>query len=199
MAKFNATTSIRVAGLGLALVLLGACSSGGVGDILGLEKRTPDEFNVVSRAPLTLPPNYGLRPPDPNSQRNQDLRPRESAQEALFGRNATQRLQKQKEMLRDEGASPGEIALLEMTGAFEADPAIREIVEEETAALAREQDSFVDDLVFWKDKPQAGDIVDPGEEQRRLQENSALGRAPTEGDTPLIRRESEEPLLEWPF
>jgi hypothetical protein len=73
------------------------------------------------------------------------------------------------------------------------------VVEEESAALAREQESFVDDLVFWKDKQQPGDVVDSAGEQRRLQENAALGRDVTEGDTPLIRRDSEKPLFEWPF
>ena len=28
-------------------------------------KRSPDEFAVVRRAPLILPPDYGLRPPRP--------------------------------------------------------------------------------------------------------------------------------------
>ena len=34
----------------------------------GLDKRPPDEFTVYSRAPLSLPPNYDLRPPgDPGA------------------------------------------------------------------------------------------------------------------------------------
>ena len=181
----------KAAALLLAAATLGACTANS-GEILGLDKRTPDEFAVVSRAPLTLPPNYGLRPPDPGGQRTQDLRPRETAQEALFGRDAAQRLRQQKEALVQQGASDGEIAL-------EPDPSIRQVVEEESAALAREQESFVDDLVFWKDKQQPGDVVDSAGEQRRLQENAALGRDVTEGDTPLIRRDSEKPLFEWPF
>lgn len=177
---------------------LAACSADS-GEILGLDKRTPDEFNVVSRAPLTLPPNYGLRPPDPRGQRFQDLQPRETAQDALFGRDAAKRLRDQKEQLRQQGASPGEIALLDRTGALEADPAIRQVVEEESAALAQEQESFVDDLVFWESQPEPGDIVDSEQEQRRLQENAALGREVTDGETPLIRRDSEKPIFKWPF
>ena len=48
----------------LALVLLSgslsACS--GVKKKLGLENSAPDEFLVTSRAPLSLPPEYDLRP-----------------------------------------------------------------------------------------------------------------------------------------
>ncbi|MCR9220284.1 MAG: DUF3035 domain-containing protein [Alphaproteobacteria bacterium] len=189
---------MRAAAFALGAAALAGCTAD-TGSILGLDKRTPDEFAVVSRAPLTLPPNYGLRPPDPTGQRTQDLRPRDTAQEALFGRDAARRLQEEKERLRTEGASQGEIALLERTGALETSPDIRQLVEQESAALASEQESFVDDLVFWRDPEEPGDVVDAAQEQRRLQENAALGREVTDGDTPLIRRDSERATFEWPF
>lgn len=40
--------------------MLGACGS--VKKTLGIEKEAPDEFMVMSRAPLSLPPEYDLRP-----------------------------------------------------------------------------------------------------------------------------------------
>ena len=48
--------------LGAALAALAGCS-GTVQEKLGLGKRAPDEFQVVRRAPLILPPDYSLRPP----------------------------------------------------------------------------------------------------------------------------------------
>ena len=45
---------------------LGGCS-GTVQENLGLGKRSPDEFQVVRRAPLILPPDYSLRPPEPGA------------------------------------------------------------------------------------------------------------------------------------
>jgi len=33
-----------------------------------------------------------------------------------------------------------------------------------------------------------GTVIDAEREQQRIRENQALGRAPTEGDTPIIRR-----------
>ena len=62
---------IELGRLRTALVLgaaasLGACS-GTVQENLGLGKRSPDEFQVVRRAPLVLPPDYSLRPPAPGA------------------------------------------------------------------------------------------------------------------------------------
>jgi hypothetical protein len=39
---------------------------------LGIEPTSPDEFAVESRAPLTLPPDFDLRPPQPGATRPQE-------------------------------------------------------------------------------------------------------------------------------
>jgi len=44
----------------LAVTMLCAC--GVTRDDLGFEKETPDEMMVVSRAPLSIPPEFNLRP-----------------------------------------------------------------------------------------------------------------------------------------
>jgi hypothetical protein len=55
--------------LGLAviglLVVLTAC--GGAREKFGLDKPPPDEFRVQSRAPLSMPPDINLRPPQQGS------------------------------------------------------------------------------------------------------------------------------------
>jgi len=181
-----------------SLFALGACG-GETGKILGLDRQTPDEFAVVTRAPLTLPPEFGLRPPDPNGQRTQDLKPGLEAQRAVFGEDAVQRRLETEADMRRAGSSQGEIALLTRTGGLDVDSSIRRVVDQETAALTAEQESFVDTLVFWRDKEPAGDVVDAGEETRRLQGNSALGQPVTDGNTPIITREGEKSLFEWPF
>ncbi len=38
------------------------CACGLTKKDLGLEKNAPDEMKVVSRAPLSIPPEFGLRP-----------------------------------------------------------------------------------------------------------------------------------------
>ncbi len=42
---------------------------GGDSTTLGYGKNAPNEFNVVRRAPLILPPEFNLRPPSVNSAR----------------------------------------------------------------------------------------------------------------------------------
>ena len=44
----------------LFVLLLSSC--GLTGRDLGLEKTSPNEMLVVSRAPLSIPPEFGLRP-----------------------------------------------------------------------------------------------------------------------------------------
>ena len=46
-----------------APAMLGGCDT--TKEALGLNKKAPDEFSVVTKAPLVLPPEFGLRPPEP--------------------------------------------------------------------------------------------------------------------------------------
>ena len=51
-----------------ALLLIGVAGVAGchtASRALGMTKVTPDEFRVVTKAPLTLPPDFSLRPPAP--------------------------------------------------------------------------------------------------------------------------------------
>jgi hypothetical protein len=64
-----------------AVFLLTGCS--GFKQVVGLEATAPDEFAVESRAPLTIPPEYDLRPPAPGAPRPQDVSPSAKAQEAI--------------------------------------------------------------------------------------------------------------------
>lgn len=81
----------RGLGIGLmvaALLQLGGCARGTVQDALGLSKRAPDEFAVVRRAPLIVPPDYDLRPPDPGAPRPMVGRTADQARTALTGSQA---------------------------------------------------------------------------------------------------------------
>jgi hypothetical protein len=65
-----------------AVLLLTACSSGGGNwkQALGIEPTSPDEFAVESRAPLTIPPDFDLRPPAPGTTRPQEVSAASKAQ-----------------------------------------------------------------------------------------------------------------------
>ncbi len=60
----------------VASVSLAACG--------GNNKLTPDEFEVVNRAPLVVPPEAELAPPRPGEPRAQEINPGRQAYDALF-------------------------------------------------------------------------------------------------------------------
>jgi len=180
--------------------LLAGCQA--TKETLGLTKRSPDEFQVVSRAPLSLPPDYNLRPPTPGAPRPQEGTPRDRAQAAVFQQPEAAISDKVPPAI-GEGAegnaqSAGESALLQSAGISGVDPNIRKIVDAETAQDQADSVTLADQLTFWRDPAPYGTVVDPAAEQKRLQENAALGKPVTEGDTPVIQRK-QRGLLEGIF
>ena len=174
----------------IAGLMLAVSACGGFRENLGLTKQSPDEFRVVSRAPLTLPPDYNLRPPEPGAPRPQVGTASQQAERAVFANSQNAAVQQQAGAPR----TAGEQALLAAAGAERADPNIRLIVNRETNQINEESERFVDALVFWNSQVPAGNIVDPVAETRRLQENAALGQPPTTGPTPQIERRRKAPL-----
>ena len=162
---------------------------------LGQTKEAPDEFAVYQRAPLSLPPNYGLRPPSPGAARPQTVNPRDRAKKALgvSVRSADRATAGQKQNL--SRLSRGERAMLNLTGATQADPSIRNLVDEDTARLFEEDKSFTDKLVFWQRKDKFGTAVDPIKERRRIHEAQALGKPLNSDSIPIISRKRKA-LLE---
>jgi len=176
----------RVAVFVALAVVLSAC--GDTKDLLGRGKRTPDEFAVYSRAPLTLPPDYGLRPPVPGAGRPQDVQPREVAKATVLGVGPAPAVGAPDQQIKPGEVSTGTMAILERTGALEANPGIRDVVNRESAILAEEDKSLAERIIFWGVDSEHGTLVDPTEEARRIQENQALGQPVTEGETPTIER-----------
>jgi hypothetical protein len=119
-----------------AAVSLNACNH--AREAMGMTKVTPDEFRVVTKAPLTLPPDYDLRPPAPGEPRPQELQPESAARLALLGEAASAN--------RDDG----EKLLVKRAGAEKADPLARYVVDDEFGAIAYKDKSFADRVMFWK-------------------------------------------------
>jgi len=131
-------SSNRVAVAAVLLVGLGMAGCQSTRTALGLTKVVPDEFRVVSKAPLVVPPDYALRPPAPGEPSPQELQPESAARLALLGqRNAEQR-------------SEGEKLLASKAGADRADPLIRYVVDDEFGALAHKEPTFADRVMFWR-------------------------------------------------
>ena len=181
-------------------VVLSGCESGR--ELLGLTKRSPDEFQVVSRAPLSMPPDYNLRPPAPGAPRPQEGTARDQAEQVVFGYAGRQLSPDQIPSIGEgeqaSAQSAGEAALLQSAGTAGVDPNIRKTVDFETAEDESGSRSFVDSLIFWRQPEPYGTVVDPNAEQKRLQENQALGQPLATGETPTIVRKKKG-LLEGLF
>ena len=104
-----------VFGLGLALM---GCEGGR--QATGVAKLPPDEFTVLTKAPLILPPDYNLRPPQPGLASRNDPDAEEAGRAALFPLNTTAAA-----AALGASYSDGEKLLLTKTNALNIDPNIR--------------------------------------------------------------------------
>ena len=177
-------------GLGaLALAATLSACEGGIGDALGLGKNAPDEFAVVRSAPLTLPPDFTLRPPRPGEARPNEESVREQARVALFNEAGALAIDD-----LTAAATQGEAAFVERAGAADVDPNIRHIVDREFSGYASEDENFIDSLLFWQEEQLPGEVVDAAAEAERLRENAEAGKPVTAGETPTIKRREKAPL-----
>ena len=162
----------------VAIVAAAAAASGcsTIGRSLGAGKTAPDEFRVVTRAPLTLPPDYSLRPPRPGEARPQELEPDAEARAALFGQDVAQ------------SASVGERSLVTRAGADTVDANVRDQVDFEGQGIVHRSEGFVNRILsFGGSSAPASAPLNPEQEQQRLAEQEAVRRA-TGGGQVVIQR-----------
>lgn len=151
---------------------------------LGLTRDAPDEFQVTTRAPLSMPPDMTSLPvPRPGASRPQERSAREQAEAALVPSLALEAPRSR----TGAGRSAGEVALVASAGTPPSNDNIRQQVDEESLRLERPARSLTDRLMFWRPEGPSGIPVDPSRESQRLRENAALGREATEGQTPIIQ------------
>lgn len=179
----------------LGALALGGCSA--LDNLGGGKKFSPDEFKIVSHSPLTMPPNAELRPPRPGEPRPQETTPSDQAKEALSPVMAGRVQQKSSPDAAAAGRGASEQALVAKAGAAGVDPNIRSQVNRDTRTLAEKDNTFIDSLIFWQDKPPPGVVVDPEKEQQRLRDAQATGQ-PSNAATPTIERRKRG-LLEGIF
>jgi hypothetical protein len=164
----------------LLLPLLAGCGQD-TARSLGFTRDAPDEFSVVTRAPLSLPPSLGQLPvPRPGMARPQELTGG-AAGEAILAPGAAYGVG------ASAAPSAGESALVAAAGGRSI-PNIRRQVDEESLRLEQTPRTLVDRLMFWRDTPPPGMAVDPQREAQRLRENAALGRGVDQGETAIIQR-----------
>jgi hypothetical protein len=164
----------------LPVLLLSACDT--LKKQVGVGRHSPDEFAVVKRAPLTLPPEYALRAPSadylpPASEATQQAR------QSLMGAAAPAPAAK----------GTADQAFLARTGAGQADPDIRTAINRDNGYIALQNRTVADRLIFWSESENnpervPASVVDAAAEAERLQKNSDEGRPVNEGNVPVIEK-----------
>lgn len=160
-------------GASFALILSG-CSS--AKESLGLGRSAPDEFMVVKHAPLAMPPDYNLRPPAPGAPRPQEQSTDQMAKTAVFG--------------AEQSTSPAapdsaEAALLQQAGTAQANPNIRNVVDQETTELEENSKTVAGKLLNIGGDEDAAKVINAKEEAERLKTVNTP-TTPTEAETPIV-------------
>ncbi len=134
--------TLLILSAGLAIPAMTACSSGGAG------VRTPDEFRVVTKAPLVVPPEYNLRPPSAGQAQPAEVDPARTQTVSAFGSTF------------GAGASASERALVAAADANAVSPVIRAQVDYEQAKVIRKSSSVSDGIIGWNEADQEGPVSD---------------------------------------
>lgn len=152
MNMFHKTSTRPVKAL-LILAMMGALMAGlsgcsSMSAALGMEKSSPDEFAIITKAPLIIPPDFSLRPPKAGTEGPVQSDPASVAAKAVFKTDAQQQLPDGQVV--KTGQSDGELTLLASAGVGDADPSIRTTIEDEFAASNKSGRSVTDRMMFWK-------------------------------------------------
>jgi len=159
---------VRFGVLAACGVALMGCQS--IKDAAGLGKQSPDEFAVVTKQPLVIPPDYNLRPPRDGAPPTNQVQPTDAAQSAIFDDPAAAA----KRMSGDY--SEAERQLLANARATNPDPAIRQRIAADGRAMEASDDNFASQVLFWQDSNKDGGTpVDADAESKRIEAQKAAG------------------------
>jgi hypothetical protein len=140
--------------LGLCTVVLSGCDS--IRKAAGMNKKSPDEFAVTTKAPLVIPPDFNLRPPMPGAPPTNQLDPSSNAEAALFTNVDPQTVANG---MRGN-YTPGEKLLLANAKVQRVDPAIRaRLNADQRAAVQNADRSFTDRVLNTAASPDTGKAV----------------------------------------
>ena len=168
--------------LPLSVILLAGCQ-GDVREQLGLKKQPPNEFKVLSRPSLVVPPDLNSLPSPTDYQQPFDPNEvRDAARSALIGgsEEATSSASEK---------SSGESLLLKKAGASEANPEIRKILTEESIVREeKDEEKSVLDKILAPIRPDEDRevVIDADKEEERIRQNESENKPVNEGDVPVI-------------
>ena len=168
------------------LLLLAACGETTVKETLGIDQRAPDEFRVVSRPPLSVPPQFDLRPPGVDGEGSSVTRGQ--AESLILG---------DKPAAKKLGKTSGDDAFLQKAGAAKADPNVKKDLAEEkiNEQLQKEEDGWWDKMTTISSNKEP--VVKAEGEADRIKKNKEEGKPVTEGETPESGGGQESTLERW--
>lgn len=188
MKRLHSVITISVS----AAMLLTACQGNSVRDVIGLDKSAPDEFRVVSRPPLSVPPQFNLRPPGDTNGAALNTAPAHVKAQSLIlndGEGNTYELPAPNAdtavvpvtVTNTQAANSAESQFLKNAGADVADSSVRGALEEEkiNKQLKTEESSWWDSMTTWEKKEP---IVDAKKEAERIEKNEKEGKPINEGE-----------------
>lgn len=198
--------------IALSAALLSACSGSDVRSTLGLNRSAPDEFKVVSRPPLSVPPEFNLLPPDPGAPPLLDGDREKEARSLILDRLDTKNYDEEggagevdveshfktlsdfapksvdtaiDPVMSSSLETSGEATFLSNAGAEKADPKIRETIYKDRLTQPEEDDG-ASPLERWLGLSESSSVVDPKAESERIKDNVEKGKPVNEGEVKTI-------------
>jgi len=141
---------------------------------MGLGRQSPDEFMVMKRSPLTLPPEYNLVPPGSKVSISKEINPEEEAQKAILGAP-----------IKTEEIKNEDYDFLKSINATKVNPKIRETVNEESENDPTQNKYLINSLMFGSKKDNSV-IVNNVKEAKRIKENKEQNLNINEGEVIVI-------------
>jgi Protein of unknown function (DUF3035) len=131
--------------IGAAFALAGCVS--GKPQPLGMTRGSPDDLITAAHAPLTVPPDYNVRPPEPGAASPQGGPAPGEAQPPLSA-DSGGTAPATDDTANGPARSAGEVALLQNAGAAGIDPGIRDQIDTESSAQVERDPALISRLVL---------------------------------------------------
>ena len=156
-------------GIAVLMCAVALAGCGSLRNLAGLQKKSPDEFAVTTKAPLVVPPDFNLRPPLPGAPPSNSVAPTATAEQALFNNSDAQTVANG---MRGN-YSMGEKLLMANAGVQNADPAIRARITGDQRAVQNSDKSFTDRVLGSSATPYSGDPLNADAQVNKTATNTA--------------------------
>lgn len=184
----------QVAAAAVLLALPGCDSIGNPFVVLGSKPPAPDEFQVLARKPLRMPPSAALPEPRPGEPSPLEPDPNRDAVVALLGTDVGP------PPPSGPGRSQGEAALLSAADASASNTEIRQTLalesQEGYSNEPYEPPSIFELFGVYEAPPE--DVIDAAAESRRLQSEGVAAAPIDPADRPVLEEEVVEEPSQYP-